>query len=221
MDQWAKISSRINEWGAPLRPSQEDVLLYRQILKPQDQVLLLGVTPELMPLAHVAIDNNPRVIAAHRAQAVLGDWRDLPFESEFDAIIGDGCLTVFQGDSNQFFHQAKKAVKKGGSITMRVFISPETKEDINEVVRTKDATGFHAFKWRVAHALADPYVTVKELYRVILPIWPHPTLEVYEGSDDVYYFPKLSELPPWDQLQFSSSYELAERCPIVTWFNKD
>ena len=77
--------------------------------------------------------------------------------------------------------------------------------------------GFHAFKWRVAHAIANPYVRVKDLYQVIKPVLDHPTLEPYRESDLIYYFPKLSELPAWDQIQFSSSYELAERCPVITW----
>jgi SAM-dependent methyltransferase len=217
MDQWSQISERFNEWTAPLRPSQEDVALFKNSLRPRDRVLLLGVTPELLPLSNVAIDKNPNVIAAYRDKAIFGDWRDLPFEAEFDAVIGDGCLTVFQGTPAHFFQQVRKVVKDEGSITLRLFISPEEKESLDEVVRTKEQTGFHAFKWRVAHALANPYVTVKKLYDVIFPIWPHPTLEVYQESDLVYYFPKLSELDEWSDIQFSSSYELASRCPVVTW----
>ena len=148
---------------------------------------------------------------------MLGDWRDLPFESEFDALIGDGCLTVFQGSPEVFFEQAKKALKPNGRLILRLFISPERKESLQSVLKEKHTMGFHAFKWRVAQSLADPYVSVKTLYQVIRPIWDHPTLEVYENSDLIYYFPKLSELPRWDHIQFASSYELAERCPVITW----
>lgn len=217
MDQWAQIFHRLDEWTSPLRPSLEDISLYKKYLNPGAKVLLLGVTPELMPFANIAIDNNPKLIVLHGPKAVLGDWNDLPFDQEFDAVIGDGCLTVFQGTPARFFEQIRKVVKKGGSITLRLFVSPEKKESYDEVLNAKNLMGFHAFKWRVAHTLADPYIPVKELYKAIFPIWPHPTLEVYRESDLIYYFPKLSELPPASHINVPSSYELADRCPIVTW----
>jgi SAM-dependent methyltransferase len=218
MDMWAKMSARFDEWGPPLRPSPEDVEMVRNQLEGFSKTLLLGVTPELQPFSTLAVDNNPKMIEIHRADAVLADWGNLPFEGEFDAAIGDGCLTVFQGAPGVFFHQTMKALKKGGRLVLRLFLSPEKKETLEEVLRTKDKTGFHAFKWRVAQTLANPYVPVKEIYRVIQPVWDHPTLEVYRNSDLVYYFPKLSELPSYERIQFGTSYELAERCPVVTWF---
>jgi SAM-dependent methyltransferase len=216
MNQWDQMSERwSNEWASPLRPSTEDVAMFKNQLREGDQTLLLGVTQELQHLANLAIDNNPKAIEIFQAEAILGDWRDLPFESKFDALIGDGCLTVFQGSPELFFEQAKKALKPNGRLILRLFISPEHKENLSSVLEEK--TGFHAFKWKVAQALADPYVAVKTIREVILPVWDHPTLDVYQNSDLVYYFPKLSELPAWDHIQFGSSYELAERCPVVTW----
>ncbi|MGD0664586.1 MAG: class I SAM-dependent methyltransferase [Rhabdochlamydiaceae bacterium] len=218
MNQWAKMSERwANEWASPLRPSPEDVAMFKNQLKEGDETLLLGVTQELQPLARIAIDNNPQVIKNFQTHAVLGDWKDLPlpFETKFDAIIGDGCLNIFQGSPELFFQQVKKALKPNGCLILRVFISPEYKEDLQTVLKEK--IGFHAYKWKVAQAVANPYVPVKTLYEVIQPVWDHPTLEVYQNSDHIYYFPKLSELPPWDHIQFGSSYELAERCPVITW----
>ena len=216
-DQWAQISKRIHEWTSPLRPSLEDVEMYKAQIEPGSKTLLLGVTLELLPLATIAVDHNPKVIEVHGAHAVLGDWNELPFGSEFDAAIGDGCLNVFQGSPELFFRQARRVLKKGGRLILRTFISPEKKEDLADVLREKEGMGFHAFKWKVAHAIADPYVRVKDLYRVLKPVYDHPTLEIYRDSDLVYYFPKLSDLPPWDQIQFGSSYELADRCPVISW----
>ena len=65
--------------------------------------------------------------------------------------------------------------------------------------------------------MADPYVPVKEIYKVIHPVWHHPTIDVYKESDLIYYFPKLSMLPKWDRIYFPTSYELASLCPVVTW----
>jgi SAM-dependent methyltransferase len=217
MDQWSEMSKRFDEWSSPLRPSQEDVNMFQNQLKKHDKTLLLGVTPELQPFATLAVDHNAEVIKTLGANALLADWGNLPFEAEFDTAIGDGCLTVFQGTPKLFFQQIKKVLKPNGRLISRLFISPESKEDLQNVLQKKEEMGFHAFKWRVAHALANPYVPVKELYRVICPVWNHPTLEVYQNSDLIYYFPKLSDLPPWEHIQFGSSYELAERCPVITW----
>ena|GEM_PF-5844794 len=216
-DYWGKISERFDEWTAPLRPSLEDVETFKSLLDPTARTLLLGVTSELQSLATVAVDHNPRAIEVHRANAVLGDWRDLPFGPEFDTAIGDGCLNVFQGTQQLFFQQARKVLKKNGSLILRVFISPEPKEDLAIVLQKKEEMGFHAFKWRVAQALANPYVRVKDLYDVMKQVYDHPTLEIYRDSDLVYYFPQLSDLPPWDNIRFGTSYELADRCPIITW----
>lgn len=217
MKLWKRVSSRFNEWTPPLRPSPEDVDCFLKQIKPSDKVLLLGLTSELLPLAHTAIDNNSDHIEEHKEFAVCGDWSELPFDSQFDVIIGDGCLTVFQHNPMLLFKQAKKALKPGGKLILRVFISPEKKESLEFVINDKDRTGFHAFKWRVAQALANPYVNVKQIYKTIQPVWQHPTLDVYKGVDYEYYFPKLSELPKWSDIAFSKSYELAERCPIITW----
>ena len=108
-------------------------------------------------------------------------------------------------------------MKKNGRLILRVFISPETKEDLASDLEKKEEMGFHAFKWRVAQALANPYVPVKELYRVMKQVYDHPTLELYRDSDLIYYFPQLSDLPPWDKIYFGTSYELADRCPIIIW----
>lgn len=215
MDQWAQISERIDEWTSPLRPSPEDVSLFKNQLREGDRVLLLGVTPALVPLAHKVVDHNPKVIEIFGTNAALGDWQNLPFEGQFDALIGDGCLTVFQNRPEVFFQQAKKALKPGGRLILRVFLAPEKKEDPAFVLQ-KPEGNFHAFKWRVAHALANPYVPVQDLYKTVRSVWDHPTLEVYRNSDLIYYFPRLSDLPRWDHIQFGH-YELADRCPVVTW----
>ena len=216
-DYWGAISERFNEWTAPLRPSPEDVQMFQSQVQLGERTLLLGVTQELQSLATIAVDHNAKAIAMLRANAILGDWGNLPFGAEFDVAIGDGSLNVFQGTPELFFQQAKKVLKKNGRLTLRVFISPEVKEDLASVLQKKEEMGFHAFKWRVAQALATPYVRVKDLYRVIKPIYDHPTLEFYKDSDLIYYFPKLRELPPWNKIQFGTSYELADRCPVITW----
>ena len=186
MHQWSQMAKRRDEWGFPLKPSPEDAAMFQNQLGVHDRTLLLGATPELQHLASVVIDHNPDALAQCRG-GVLADWSDLPFAAEFDAVIGDGSLNVFQGSWGLFFQQAAKALKPLGHLVLRVFISPETKEDLQQVLAERGEIGFHAFKWKVAHAVANPYVCVKDLYRIIRPVWNHPTLEVYQNSDLVYY----------------------------------
>lgn len=220
MDYWVKILKQFHNWTPPLRPSPEDVSLFTSHIKQNDKTLLLGVTEELMPFANIAIDNCSEMVERNKPIAILGNWQNIPFASEFDTIIGDGCLNVFQGKQSLFFEQVKKALKPWGKLVLRVFTSPKEKEDIKTIIKEKEKIGFHAFKWRLAQHLASPYIPVKELLRVIQPIWDHPTLSIYENSEEIYYFPKLSDLPFWDEIQFPQSYPLADRCPIITWNNE-
>lgn len=217
MNHWEKLSNRLNEWGSPLRPCSEDVKLYENQVGPKDRTLLLGVTQELLHLADVAVDNNQKVVETIGAKAVLADWGDLPFKSEFDVAIGDGSLSAFQGGQERFFQQMRKVLNPGGKLVLRLNLSPEKKEEVDYVLSLKEKMGFHAFKMRVAHALANPFVPVQEIYNVIQPVWNHPTLEIYRNSDWIYYFPKLSELPKPSHIQFATSYEIAERFPVATW----
>jgi hypothetical protein len=216
-DHWSKFIERPEDWTAPITPSPDDVFHFRSELQPHFRTLLLGVTPALQPFAQVAVDNNP--IAVQRSPfAVLGDWGKLSFDSEFDAVIGDGCLNIFQGGPELLFSQAKKVLKKpGGKLVLRIFVSPEIREDLAHVLQTQNQTNFHAFKLRVTQAMANPFVSVAERGKIMRQVSNHPNLDVYEGSKLIYYHPKLSQLPPFTSIRWSHSYELAERCPIVTW----
>ena len=216
-DQWSRLIEHPDMWTAPLRPSPEDVAHFQSQLFPGSRTLLLGVTPELQPYATVAIDNNLNAVRKHSPIAIFGDWADIPFEREFDAVIGDGCLNIFQGTPELFFKQMKKVLKKSGRLIQRIFVSPDEKENLNEVLQAKEHMSFHAFQLRVTHAMATPYLPIQERCKTIKSVWDHPHLEVYASSNLIYYHPKLSELPPWDTIHFSTSYELSEQCPIITW----
>ena len=216
-NHWTKFIENPHDWTSPITPSPQDVLHFKNQLKGDSRILLLGVTPALQSLANVAVDNNP-VAVQYCSFAQLADWSDLPFDSEFDAVIGDGCLNIFQGGPELLFTQVKKVLKKsGGKLVLSVFVSPEEKEGLSYILQTKDDTNFHAFKLRVTQALANPYISVAERGRIMQKFSDHPNLNVYEGSNLIYYHPRLSELPPPNQISFSDSYELAERCPVVTW----
>ncbi len=220
MHLWETISNRFDEWTPPLRPGPDDITAFAHTINKQDNVLLLGLTEELLPLSAKAIDLNEPLVKKNPEKALVGNWNALPFENTFDVILGDGCFTVFQDPLDLLFEQAMKALKKGGRFVQRVFIAPEIQENLDVVLSQRHRHTFHAFKWRVAHAMATPYVPVKAFYDVLFPLTQNKTLEVYKDDDSSYFFPKLSELPKWDRIHFNTSYDLAERCPIITWIKK-
>jgi len=212
------MASRWGEWGSPLRPSPEDVERFIGEIQPSRRNLLLGATPELQKLVRMSVDSDVGALRTHTIAGFVANWRNLPFRDEtFDAVLGDGSLNVFEGDPSELFRESKRVLKCDGRLVLRVFVAPPTRQSLRQVIADCDHTNFHAFKWRVAHALSNPYVPVSTIYETVKPIWDHPTLEVYRNSKAVYYFPRLVDLPRWDRIQYSSSYELAERCPIVTW----
>lgn len=217
MEYWEKIDAQFDLWTAPHRPSQSDIRAFQKAIPPGGKTLLLGLTKELLPLATCALDSNKNPANNLGIQTIRGCWDNIPFLEEFDAVIGDGCLTIFQNDPNILFEQAFKALKPGGIFSLRVFIAPEEREDLSTIIVEKNILGFHAFKWRVAHCLSNPYVKVKDIYNVLKPICSHPTLEIYKDAEVNYYFPKLSALPKWDIIHFNDDYDLADRCPIITW----
>ena len=68
----------------PAAPSEEDVKVYEQLIVGSN-VLLLGSTKSLLPLATIAYDLCPKY---DDAKIIDRDW--LTIDSQFDTIIGDG-----------------------------------------------------------------------------------------------------------------------------------
>jgi len=252
---WSDIAKQWNRWTSPLRPCREDVEAIRQFLEPGDGLcLLLGVTPEFTGLSNrlVAIDNDAAMIGSlwpgNQAgrNVVRGDWLDMPFiASCFDSIIGDGSLTLlsYPLQYERVFDQLSRLLKPGGKILIRLFASPELEETCAEVceeaLRGRIA-GFHAFKWRLAMAVAAEshnanvgVVDIHAAFNRLLPDrnrladatgWSHEdiaTIDLYRGSPARYSYPTLAQLRQVFARRFKEtglrqgSYELAERCPIL------
>jgi SAM-dependent methyltransferase len=141
--------------------------------------------------------------------------------------------------------QLARVVRPGGKLVFRMFRTPEIGEPVAAVCHRAmkgQIRSFHAFKWHLAMAIVaeagDPNIRVERIREVFNEAFPDraslaraagwreediATIDVYKGSWDVYSF------PTWEQfrraipdaltnLQFISagSYELAERCPLVT-----
>ena len=160
--QWSRIAS-------PLRPHADDEGNVRRALGNSGGLhLLLGVTPEYARMFDrvVAVDRSAAMIGAlwqgdvSGKDAIQADWMHLPLrERSFDACIGDGCLNFFSCPSQYglFFHQVQRVLRSGGRFALRIFIRPDAGETCAAVCEHAMRAGigsFHAFKWRLAMAIA-------------------------------------------------------------------
>jgi SAM-dependent methyltransferase len=172
LSPWDRHAAQWSAVGPPLRPSAEDLRLYREALPSGGHVLLLGVTPELARLALdlgarvTALDSNVAMIRAHfpeppppGARALLGDWRDIPApDGAFTAAIGDGFTTVLGSApaARRALSELRRVLAPGAALVLRHFLRPDPPESSAEVFADLLAgriPSFHDFKWRLAHAL--------------------------------------------------------------------
>jgi hypothetical protein len=240
----------------PLCPDAETVSSYTRAIEGHDAyVLLLGVTEELADLGQstVALDISRTMIAeawpgdTERRRAIRGNWLDMPFDRRaFTAVAGDGVLAAIQlSDYALLASQFAKALMPGARIALRTYMTPETGETVAQVrdaAMARGIAGFHAFKWRLAMAIASetrsPSVPVARIHETFERIFADrgtlaattgwsldeiAEIDAYAGKIAVYQFPTrsdvLAHLPKsFADLRFepSGSYELAERCPLVT-----
>ncbi len=199
----------------------------RNLGRSTGRTLLLGVTPELasLPGELIALDNNAAMISAlwlgERVghHAVLGDWLDMPFESEyFDNIIGDGStvLLSYPLHYHRLFEQLVRVIRPGGKVMIRFFLRPEKFEtcaDVCAEAMNGNINGFHAFKWRLSMAVAaeggGPEISVSDTWRAFDRLLPDrdrlaevtgwtmediETIDFYRDSGARYSYPTLSEL---------------------------
>jgi len=225
INHWKNLAKQWSRLGSPLRPSPEDVENFCLAMgSDPGRCLLLGVTPELAGVAPniTAIDNSEAMIAAlwpDKAEAILGDWLDLPFAaSSFDTLIGDGCLVLLTqpGQHEQFFEQSHRVLKRGGKLLLRVFVGEEKGEDCERVCEAAlrgQIKSFHAFKWRLSMAIAsgspDFGVNVAETCATFDRLIPDrqqlaattgwnmsdiETIDFYRDSPARYCYPPLSRV---------------------------
>lgn len=244
----------------PLRPDDQIVAAYRHAIEGHDhRVLLLGVTTELADLGQttIAVDQSRKMIAnawpgdTARRKAIHGNWLDMPLHTrEFSAAIGDGVLAgIAEPQYSTFFSEIAKLLVPGARFAVRLYETPEPGETVAQVreqAMTKHIEGFHAFKWRLAMALAaeaqNAAVPVAAIHRSFQELFPDrevlssatgwgldeiAEIDAYDGKPMIYQFHTRQELLAHLPRDFSNphflpsgDYELAERCPIfVADFN--
>ena len=246
--QWSRIAS-------PLRPHADDIdNLRRTLSNTAGRHLLLGVTPEYASMFDrvVAVDNSEAMIGAlwpgnaRGKYAIQADWLQLPVrESSCDACIGDGSLNFFACPSQYgvFYRQIQRVLRPGGRAALRIFSRPdagETRTAVYEDAMRSAIGSFHAFKWRLAMAIAaeagDSNVRVADIRRMFMELFPDreqlatasgwhlediATIDAYRDAVASYSFPTLSEVRdslPTGLTEIGlmyGNYELSERCPML------
>ncbi|MGX8008083.1 hypothetical protein ACVDG8_003280 [Mesorhizobium sp. ORM8.1] len=163
-----------------------------------------------------------------------------------DALIGDGCLSVIGGTEHRraLFSSIARALKADGRAGIRLYASPEIRDDPRDVRALALAGGastFHDLKWRVAMtAIGDapgytiPVTGILEQFDKLFPDreelsvrtgWELPvigTIDVYRNSSVIYSFAPAAALVEeasvfFDDVRLAAtgSYGLAERCPLL------
>jgi hypothetical protein len=180
-----------------------------------------------------------------KRKALHGNWLDMPLQTrEFSAAIGDGVLAgIGLAEHATFFSQLARLLLPGARIAIRLYETPEPGETVAEVcTRTMNGkiAGFHAFKWRLAMALAaeaqNPAVSVSHIHQTFQREFPDrqalsrmtdwgleeiAEIDAYDSKPMIYQFITRRELLAHLPKEFcnprfapSGDYELAERCPI-------
>jgi SAM-dependent methyltransferase len=253
---WASFHRRWAHYTPPLRPDADVAAAVRQAIAGHDaQVLLLGVTPEFADAGAdvTALDSSELMIGSvwpgdspHR-RAIKGDWLAMSFAAgSFTAAIGDGCLSAlaYPDGHRRLYEELERVLRPGGYVVLRLFKMPDRPETVATVLaaaRAGEIQKFHAFKWRLAMAMAaasaDPNLAVQAILSrfeqefpdrqnlAALTGWPIEqidTIDTYRGSQEAYSFATFEQLcravPAGftkPRLVAAGSYELAERCPLL------
>ena len=138
-------------WGCPVRPGQEDILLFQKKLKSieESRVLILGCTPELVdmvleenPLRVTIMDRFPPNVTAmkkmatknwSRVEVIIRDWRT-PLDDltdRYNIVLGDGPFTFlrFPDDYLLICRNLNRYVSDGGLVVIRNMVWMEGSPD--------------------------------------------------------------------------------------------
>lgn len=239
-EPWAIFADLWSRIAHPLRPSLEDLHRVQQAwltARPNRlpdhpiDVLCLGVTPEyaVFPWAERvrlhAIDASEGMIRSvwpgdgpHR-QAVLGDWRRMPFaDASFDLIVSDnGFALLIEEDSLAAVgRELRRLLRKDGRAAMRAFTRPARADTGPSLVAATEAGAFHNFhelKMRLVMALdgetdgrgvrlCDAWDCFQRLFpdrealarQLGCDLQTIATVDVYRGRDARYIFRPLAAL---------------------------
>lgn len=169
----------------PLVPSNFEYINLYPYLIDCKKILVLGNTPALQQFKDreiTVVDFSQGMIDSCKTSNinyVMGNWLDLPFKNDtFDAIIGDGCLTLLEypNEYQRLFKNVYQCLKPGGKFIMRVFTSLQTNV-VNE--------GMQKFETAMSHVDENYCIDMNSLC---------DTYPEYALHKVVYSFPPLTKI---------------------------
>lgn len=158
IEVYSPIAKAWMHYPPPARPSQEELSFYEECIlkaasKKDIKVLILGVTPELREIcAKHKLDVTLVDICQDMFEAmkelmkyknskekfVLANWLDMKFDTQFDLIIGDIVINLFDlEDWKLFLTKIRSTLKKDGYFLTRLMLdSPlRKKTNLNEMIK--------------------------------------------------------------------------------------
>ncbi len=177
----------------PLAPNEEVVAAIASSIAAHNvHVLILGMTPSLLPAVRTAIvlEKDEKMIAevwpgdTATVKATLGDWFSIPaLTQRFTAVVGDGSLSfIGLDDYPALFAQLAKVLTPGARLAIRIYETPaagETLADVRNRALAGEIAGFHAFKWHLAMALVTeekcPALPVAQIHTAFEELFPDRT----------------------------------------------
>ncbi|HVZ20943.1 MAG TPA: methyltransferase domain-containing protein [Vicinamibacterales bacterium] len=253
---WSVFYRRWGRLRPPLRPHADVcALMRRTVAAHAGRTLLLGVTPELARLRDrtVAVDFCEASLThiwpgdGPGRRAIMGNWLELPCAAgTFSAVLGDGSFNCLEYPAGyqRVFDELARVVQPGGRIVVRMYVTPDGADSIEQTRRCTMSGGVRAIdalKWRLAHAVCAetgdanvPVQAIREAFNRAFPDrrallratgWSSvdlATMDAYALLPDVFSFPTLRQvlsLVPATMCRArfvrTWGYELAERCPAL------
>jgi SAM-dependent methyltransferase len=261
-DHFQRLVKTWSQFGPPLRPSPEDSAVVQRLvdgLPAGARAVLLGLTPEIVACRWprsaqlTAVDHSEGMVrmlwrpeaAPPGARAVIGDWRNLPFEPEsVDFVVGDAvtALMPFPGGWHDFVREVRRVLKPSGRFVMRAFLRPqqaESAEAIGAALERDEVETIHALKLRLLAAvhgrsgtgsrLGDAWELWKTMPapgRLGSPGWTEgelESMEAYRGMDTRYYLATHGELvdvyaPAFVAIEsVAGRHSIGDRCPTLVF----
>jgi hypothetical protein len=192
---WDSLAGQFQHQQPPLRPCTEDTAVIQRVIQdrnrqcsgPKTNVLLFGVTPEIVNLSW---QTNTFLIAVEKSQAMIDsvwpgnilrqrrvvrdNWFDIKLKKHsFDFVIGDGFLTAlsYPAEYTQMASKIFEWLKPDGLLIARLFVRPQKRETFKKIradLKAGRIARFDILKWRLAMAIQQTTrkgVVVDDIYR--------------------------------------------------------
>jgi SAM-dependent methyltransferase len=242
---WHDRAKNWNAIGAPLNPNQEIIDHLKTQVDQNDNILLLGVTPQIYHAFNyiTAVDKEPVMIEkvwpgnTINKRAILANWLAVDLKDDsFDTVLGDGSINMlmYPGEVEALTERCRKWLKPGGKFICRMFTRPD--QDITREWLIKEAAnpsvGWVAFRRLVPMAFAaenGSLVPWAQAYNFFHEVFPDKSMlkftaeeiekfEAYKGVSTSTWFPtrqEITDIIPDGKFTDFGTYDIAHTCPFL------